>query len=77
MPAYETPKTDPDLAMEHTKIVAAIRCLERRFGQSTLPYEVKRVVPGHLFVMDRETGSWIKADISWHRVRVLEEFDGA
>lgn len=77
MPVYETPRNDPDLAMEHTKIVASIKCLERRFGESMMPYQItRRDRQGPIKVLDVETGSWVRTDISGWRVRVLEESDG-
>jgi hypothetical protein len=57
----------------------ARRALERRFGQSVLPYRFARI-PGSRLVIrctDDESGSWVDVDFTGPRARVVAEWDAA
>lgn len=55
-----------------------VRALERRFGQSTMPYVIKPVPNGSGFrCLDQETGSYIDALVRGRRLSVLKEYDAA
>ena len=55
----------------------AEKALFRRFGTSICPAKCKRVSDTTIRATDIETGSWIEADFSGHRLRVLAEHDWA
>ena len=55
----------------------AIAALERRFGQSMLPYTFRRAAPHRWRVRDEESGSFIDFDFRANRLTVLDEHDGA
>jgi len=53
----------------------AVRAIERRFGQSIMPYAFKEK-DGAFFCRDTETGSWIFFTFVRNRLKVLNERDG-
>lgn len=55
----------------------AIVALERRFGQSMLPYSFRRLAPHRWRVRDDESGSHIEFDFRAGRLVVLAERDSA
>lgn len=51
----------PHTALTHSQRLALTRAIERRFGQSTLPYSFRRWAERDGWtVVDLETGSWVK-----------------
>lgn len=54
-----------------------VRLIERRFGASVLPYDIRQVGISAWRIRDRETRSWVEAQWRGGRLYVTAEHDGA